>query len=168
MKKSRLPSDPDSPQAAYFRGLRWLTARELSEAQIRDRLEERGYSQAAIAAAIKRLKDEGTLDDARAAASVARTEANVRRHGPRRVLGRLSAMRIEDDLARQVVREQFGDSADEAERIDASLERRLRGKREKLNDPAERRKLIAYLVRQGFSVSAASLAVRRKSREESQ
>jgi SOS response regulatory protein OraA/RecX len=76
-------------------------------------------------------------------------------------------MRIEDDLAKQVIRDQFGDT-DEAELLDAALERRLRGKREKLKDAAERRKLIAYLVRQGFSVSAASLAVRRKSREDSQ
>jgi regulatory protein len=167
MKKPRAPSDPDSPKAAYFRALRWLTARELSEAQVRDRLEERGYTTAAILPAIKRLKDERTLDDLRAATAVARTEAKVRRHGPRRVMGKLIAMRIDRDMAREVVRDLFGET-DEEELLEATLDRRLRGKPERLKDPAERRKILSYLVRQGFSASAASGLMRKRSRRDSQ
>jgi regulatory protein len=167
MKKPRAPSDPDSPKAAYFRALRWLTARELSEAQVRDRLEERGYSIAAILPAIQRLKDERTLDDLRAATAVARTEAKVRRHGPRRVMGKLMAMRIDRDMARDVVRDLFGET-DEEELLEATLDRRLRGKPERLKDPAERRKILSYLVRQGFSASAASGLMRKRSRRDSQ
>jgi regulatory protein len=167
VKKRRPASDPDSPNAAYFRALRWLTARELSEAQVRDRLEECGYTATATAKAIQRLKDERTLDDARAAAAVARTEATVRRHGPRRVMGRLSAMRIDHDLAKDVVREIFGGETEE-DMLAAALERRLRGKPERLKDPGERRKVLAYLVRQGFSASAASNVMRKRSRQNSQ
>jgi regulatory protein len=167
MKKPRPPSEPDSPRAAYFRALRWLTARELSEAQVRDRLEERGYSVAAILPAIERLKAERTLDDLRAATAVARTEAKVRRHGPRRVMGKLIAMRIDRDMAREVVRDLFGE-ADEEALLEATLERRLRGAPERLKDPAERRKILSYLVRQGFSASAASALIRKRSRRDSQ
>jgi regulatory protein len=167
MKKPRAPSDPDSPKAAYFRALRWLTARELSEAQVRNRLEQRGYTIAAILPAIQRLKDERTLDDVRAATAVARTEAKVRRHGPRRVMGKLIAMRIDRDLAKEVVRDLFGES-DEEELLEATLERKLRGKPERLKDPAERRKILSYLVRQGFSASAASGLMRKRSRRDSQ
>jgi regulatory protein len=167
MKAPRPPSEPDSPKAAYFRALRWLTARELSEAQVRERLEQRGYTTAAILPAIQRLKNERTLDDLRAATAVARTEAKVRRHGPRRVMGKLIAMRIDREMARDVVRDLFGEG-DEQELLEATLERRLRGKPERLKDPAERRKILSYLVRQGFSASAASGLMRRRSRRDSQ
>ena len=167
MKRPRPPADPDSSTAAYLRALRWLTARELSEAQVRERLELRGYTAAAISSAIRRLKDERTLDDVRAAKAVARTEANVRRHGPQRVMSKLLAMRIERDLAREIVRDLFGDT-DEDTLLEQALERRLRGRTDKLSEPDERRKLMAYLVRQGFGASSASKAVRARARRESQ
>ena len=163
MKRPRPPEDPDSSKAAYFRALRWLTARELSEAQVRTRLADRGYTKAAIDPAVERLIQDRTIDDRRAATAVARTEARVRRHGPRRVSGKLIAMKIDRDLVKEVVNELFGEM-DEEELLATTLERRLRGKPERVKDPRERRKLLAYLVRQGFSASAASNALRRKSR----
>ncbi len=166
MNRPRPPAEPDSPKAAYFRALRWLTARELSEHQVRDRLEQRGYTPAAVSAAVTRLKDERTLDDLRAATAVARTEAKVRRHGPRRVMGKLVAMGIDRDMAKEVVRDLFGEH-DEQELLEATLERRLRGKPERLKDRNEHRKILGYLVRQGFSASDASAALRKRSRQDS-
>ena len=161
MKKPRPPEDPDSPKAAYFRALRWLTARELSEAQVRSRLAEKGYTDNAITPAVERLIQEHTIDDRRAATAVARTEARVRRHGPHRVMGKLIAMQIDRDLAKEVVRELFGEE-DEGALLERTLETRLRGNAERLKDPRERRKILAYLIRQGFSASAASAAIRSK------
>jgi regulatory protein len=163
VRKTRPPEDPDSHKAAYFRALRWLAGRELSEAQVRHRLAERGYTETAIAPAIERLLQDRTIDDRRAATAVARTEARVRRHGPRRIMGKLIAMQIDRDLAKDVINELFGET-DEQDLLETTLERRLRGKPERLKDVAERRKLLAYLVRQGFSASAASSALRRKSK----
>ena len=163
MKRPRLPDDPDSPNAAYARALRWLTARELSEGQVRMRLEEKGFSAAAIAPALERLLHDGTINDRRTAAAVARTEARVRRHGPHRVMAKLIAMQIDRDLAKEVIRDLFGEE-DQDTLIDKALERRLRGHVERLNDPRERQKLIAYLIRQGFPTSAASAAIRRTSK----
>ena len=159
------PADPDSSKAAYFLALRWLTARERSEAQVRQRLVERGYSQTAISPAIARLLAERTLDDRRAATAVARTEAKIHRHGPRRVAAKLTAMRIDRDLIKEVVRDVFGE-IDEQELLERTLDRRLRGKPERLADPRERHKVLAYLVRQGFSASAASGLLRKKARQE--
>ena len=159
MKPSRPPDDPDSSRAAYFRALRWLTARELSEAQVRSRLAEKGYTDNAITAAIARLLQDHSIDDRRAATAVARTEARVRRHGPHRVMGKLIAMQIDRDLAKEIVRELFGDE-DEQALLGKTLEIRLRGNPERLNDPRERRRILAYLVRQGFSASAASAVIR--------
>jgi regulatory protein len=167
VKRPRPPADPDSSNAAYLRALRWLTARELSEARVRARLEERGYTAAAAAHAIQRLKGEQALDDRRAATAVARTEATIRRRGPRRIMAKLIAMGIDRDVAQEVVRELFGETNEE-ELLQATLERRLRGHPERLKDPAERRKILAHLVRQGFSSSAASGVMRRRTRQDSQ
>ena len=164
MKRPRPPEDPDSATSAYLRALRWLTARERSEAQVRERLADCGYTDAAARAAIERLRETRAIDDRRVASAVARTEAKVRRHGPHRILGKLLAMRIDRDLAKDVVREVFGDT-DEDDLLAQTLERRLRGKPERLKDPVERRKLLAYLVRQGFSASAATAMMRRMSRQ---
>jgi regulatory protein len=160
VKPTRPPDDADSPKAAYIRALRWLTARELSEGQVRARLAEKGYTEDAIKSALEHLVDDRTIDDRRAATAVARTEARVRRRGPHRVMAKLLAMQFDRDLAKEVVRDLFGDEEQEA-LIDSALERRLRGKSDKLKDPHERQKLLAYLVRQGFSASAASAAIRR-------
>ena len=164
MRKGRPPEDPDSSTAAYVRALRWLSARELSEGQVRSRLHEQGYSPAAIAIAVQRLIDNRTIDDRRTAAALARTEARIRRHGPRRVMGKLLSIHIDRDLAREIIRDLFGDE-DEAQLLEVALDRRLRGKPERLNDPAERRKILAYLVRQGFPSGAALSAIRKKSRQ---
>ena len=163
MKRPRPPADPDSSKAAYFRALRWLTARELSETQVRTRLADRGYTPAAIAPAIDRLTAERALDDRRAATAVARTEARVRRHGPRRVLGKLMKMRFDRDLAKEVVRDLF-DGMREDELLEQALDRRLRDKPERLKDPSERRRILAYLVRQGFAASSVAGLMRRKSK----
>ena len=163
MKTPRPPEDPDSSKAAYFRALRWLTARELSEAQVRSRLAEKGYTEIAITPALERLIRDRAVDDRRAATAVARTEVRVRRHGPHRVMGKLIAMHIDRELAKEVVRELFGEE-DENALIERTLETRLRGNPERLKDPRERRRILAYLVRQGFSASAASTAIRNKSK----
>jgi regulatory protein len=164
VKKPRPPENPDSDKAAYFLALRWLTARELSEGQVRERLDQRGYTAQAIGAAVQRLIHEHTLDDRRAATAVARTEAKIRRHGPRRVMGRLIAMRIDRELAKEVVRDLFAETG-ELELLERTLDQRLRGNTAKLKEPNERRKLIGYLVRQGFSPSAAAGLIRKRSRE---
>ncbi|MEO5742337.1 MAG: RecX family transcriptional regulator [Vicinamibacterales bacterium] len=137
-----------------------MGARELSEAQVRARLAEKGYTDTAIKPAVARLLQDRTLDDRRAATAVARTEARVRRHGPHRVMGKLMAMQIDRDLAKDIIRELFGEE-DEDALIEKTLEIRLRGNPERLKDPRERRKILAYLIRQGFSASTASAAIRK-------
>jgi len=154
-----MPANP-----AYIAALRMLARRELSEAQVRERLARRGFETEAVDPAIERLLSERTLDDRRAAGAVARTEARVRRHGPRRIASRLMAMGIERHLARDVIQELFAET-DESALLAETLDKRLRGNPARLRDPHERRKLTAYLVRQGFSSSAASALIRQRSRE---
>jgi SOS response regulatory protein OraA/RecX len=78
-------------------------------------------------------------------------------------MGKLMAMAIDRDLAKEIITELFGEE-DEAQLLETTLDRRLRGKPERLKDPNERKKLLAYLVRQGFSAGAASAAIRQRSK----
>ena len=163
MRKPRPPEDPGSAQAAYSRALRWLTARELSEAQVRKRLARHGFTDEAISPAVERLLQNRAIDDRRTAVAVARTEARVRRRGPRRVLSKLMALEIDRDLAREVVRDLFGEDGED-ELLEMALDRRVGDGLDHLKDVRERQKILAYLVRQGFSASAASRVLRRKSK----
>ena len=78
-------------------------------------------------------------------------------------MGRLLTMRIDRDLAKEVVAELFGETSED-DLLEAALNRKLRGRHERLEDPQERRKLVAHLIRQGYSASSAARAVRSKSR----
>ena len=71
---------------AYTVALTLLSARELSEAQLRTRLKRRQIDDEAIAAAISRLKQDGTLNDRRVAGAIARMETSIKHRGRARVI----------------------------------------------------------------------------------
>jgi SOS response regulatory protein OraA/RecX len=146
------PTDPDSSQAAY-----------VSEAQVRMRLARRGFSVLAITPAIERLTGTRALDDRRAALAAARTDANIYHRGPARVLRRLHEMGIDRDLAHATVGEVFGEF-DERALMERALAKRLRTGANAILDLAQLRRLHAYLVRQGFSSSAAATLLRSRTR----
>jgi regulatory protein len=151
-------TDPDSPAAARAAGLRALARRELSVAQLRDRLKRRGYTAHAIDDAIARLLDAGALDDERVARAAARTSAQVKRHGRSRVARELTALGIPRDVADRALAEVF-EAVDEQALLRQALARRLRGSTS-LADPAARRRVFAALVRQGFAPGAVQQVLR--------
>lgn len=146
----RAPGDP------YLLGLKLLARRELSTAALRTRLRARGIAHDAIEAALKRLRQEGALDDGRTARAAARTEAEVKGHGRLRALATLVRLGIGPELARAAVAEVY-DGLDETALIERALARRRYGR---LEDPAMLRRAYRYLLRQGFSVDAVRAALR--------
>ena len=136
-----------------------LAGRELSEAQVRQRLVRRKYESRDIDEAIERLKEGGSIDDARAAAVIARREADVRRRGKARVSSRLRAAGIAAAVADRAVEQIFKD-VDADALLDASLERRLRG-RTRIADEKERQRLYRYLIGQGFEAERVLAKLRK-------
>jgi len=136
-----------------------LARRELSEAQVRQRLSKRGESQAAIDEAVARLKAERSISDERVAGAIARTQTSVRGRGKRRVLQQIEAAGIAKSIASQAVDEVFQDLDADA-LLSAALSKRLRG-RERIADDREFQRLYRYLTAQGFD-SDKVLAVLRK------
>ena len=125
-----------------------LGRRELSEAQVRQRLAKRGHDEAAIDAAVARLKSGRSIDDARVAGAIARSEMGLRKRGRLRVRRRIEAAGIASATAQQAVDETFQDIDGDA-LIAAALDKRLRG-RTHLEDDREFQRLYRYLTSQGF------------------
>ena len=130
-----------------------LSARELSEAQLRTRLRRREFDADEIEQAIARLKADRTLNDRRVARAIARMESAIKHRGRSRVLQKLRQAGIDDDTAEEAVREVF-EEVDEDAMLDNAFERRLRGKTPKELDDKGRAKIIRGLVVQGFRFEA--------------
>jgi regulatory protein len=146
---------------AYVDGLKMLARRELSEAQVRQRLARRGYDEDAIEQAVARLKAERALDDARVAAAIARTETAIKRRGKVRVTRAIESAGIARTVARSAVDELFGELDPDA-LIASSLARRLRGGR-MIADDREFQRLYRYLIAQGFDADQVLRALRARS-----
>jgi regulatory protein len=132
----------------YLVALKMLARRELSEAQVRQRLTKRGESRESIDEAIARLKADRSLDDERVAGAIARSETSLRKRGRRRVLQQIEAAGISRTIAARAVDAAFQDLDPDA-LLSASLAKRLRG-RERIAGEREFQRLFRYLSAQGF------------------
>jgi len=158
------PGDEEAPAPtgdAYTAGLILLGRRELSEAQVRTRLANRGFDEIQIDEAVTRLKAIRALDDARVATAAARLESAVRLRGRRRTLQKVRALGIGDDDARAAVAEVFAELDEEA-LLEQALTRRLRGASVAGLDRAGVGRVAAALVRQGFPLDRILARLRRK------
>jgi regulatory protein len=136
-----------------------LATRELSEAQLRQRLARRGHDPDAIDDVVARLKANGSLDDARVAGIIARAETGIRKRGQLRVRRRIEAAGISRGLAQRAVDETFRD-LDENALMAAALDRRLRG-RTTIADDREFQRLYRFMVGQGFEPDRVLSLLRR-------
>jgi regulatory protein len=150
--------------SAYVDGLKLLGRRELSEAQIRERLARHGHEQDAIDRAIVRLKEERAIDDTRAARAIARTAASVKRRGRLRVRRQIEGAGIAEATARRVVDEAFGE-IDEDALVDRALAKRL-PEEAAIVDDKEFGRLYRFLLGQGFDADRImrALSARRRQR----
>jgi len=148
---------------AYLTGLQLLARRELSEAQLRQRLARRGYGPDEVDVAIGHLLAERALDDRRVAAAIAATETRVRGRGRLRVKRQIEAAGIDTSLAEHAVEQVFGEIDSEA-LLTAALDRRLRG-RDGIADDREFQRLYRYLVTQGFESDRVVALLRSRRRQ---
>ena len=134
-----------------------LARRELSEAQVRQRLARRGHDEADIESAVGRLKEERAIDDTRAAAAMARTEV-ARKRGRVRASRQIQSAGIAASVAKGAVDAVF-EAIDDDALIESALARRLRG-RERAADEREWQRLYRYLIGQGFEAEQVAKAMR--------
>ncbi len=144
-------------------GLKMLARRELSEQQVRQRLARKQHEAGDIDTAIARLRDERALDDSRVAEAIARMETSIRKRGKMRVRQQIERAGIAKSTAKQAIDDVFATVDDEA-LLDASLEKRLRG-RETIADDREFQRLYRYLVGQGFESDRVLKALNMRKRK---
>ena len=144
-------------ETAYLTALQQLARRELSEAQVRQRLSRRGFTPDDIDSAIDRLRQDGSLDDARVAAAIARSQLSIKKRGARRVRREIEAAGITSALAERAVAEVYAE-VDADALMAAAIDRRLGTRR--LDDDREMARLYRYLVGQGFDADRAMTALR--------
>ncbi len=151
--------------SARVAALKMLARRELSEAQVRQRLARRGYDESSIEIAVERLKADGAIDDARVAGAIARTETTVKRRGRLRVAQQLARAGIATSTARAAIAETF-ETMDDNDLLQRALRRRLKDDRP-IADDREFRRLYRFLVGQGFDADRiiAALEARRGARK---
>jgi regulatory protein len=139
-----------------------LARRELSEAQVRQRLARRGFEPDVIEEAVSLLKSERAIDDERVAMAIAHSETSVKRRGKVRVQRQIEAAGIAPATARTAVDREFGE-IDEPALLEAALARRLRPG-QVVADDGEFARLYRYLLGQGFEPDAVVrlLASRRR------
>jgi regulatory protein len=135
------------------RALGLLGYRARSEAEVRERLGRYGYAGGTIEAVIGRLEELGYLDDGEYARLKAREKG--RRYGPRRVSLELRKSGVGEELAREVVAEEFaGRSEVEEARSAASRRYNKRG------SDAQARRVYGFLVRRGYSAGVCAQVAR--------
>jgi|SRR5262245_21531797 len=139
-----------------------LARRELSESQVRQRLARKGHEQDAIDDAVACLRAERAIDDARAAAAIARHETATKRRGRLRVRIQIERAGIASETADTAIAEVF-DAIDDDALIEASLKKRLVG-RKTIADDREFERLYRFLIAQGFEGEHVmkALAARRR------
>lgn len=150
---------PAPRRAVWARALGLLGARDLSCDELSQRLREKGFDDDAVAWALARLRAEGLVDDARFAEGVARQKLAHQARAKRAVTAALTRRGVDPSVAAAAVAEAQAEAGvDEKQNAVRAAEKKLRSLRA---EPPEqqKKKLWAYLARQGFDFDAVRHAV---------
>jgi len=140
-------------EAAHRAALRALVRRAHARSDLRRRLLQKQHPAAAVDGALARLSAAGLLDDARFAVEYAAAKAH-RGRGPARLIGDLLAQGVDRRTAEAAVSTALAaEGVDPAEAVRVLAEKRAR-QLGGLAPAVRKRRLIAFLVRRGFSGGA--------------
>ena len=150
-----------TPPSAYNYALNLLSARPYATRALHRKLIQKQYSAADADDAIRRLVDNGLLDDAKYAEQYARSKMLSAGTSKRRVQQDLYRKGIAGDLATNAIANVL-----ESEEIDPAvvIERVARKKLAQLGDLEPvvlRRRLFAFLARRGYDVDEIKVVVSR-------
>jgi regulatory protein len=142
-------SAPDPSLNIRVVALRLLGRRDLTRAELTQRLIDRGYAKADVEAAVDRLVAGGSVDDKRTALAHVRTASRVKGRGRLRIQRELAARGLARDVVAEALQElQPDDDAAGIRRF--LLKRRVPARL----SPRERQKLFQQLLRRGFPSDA--------------
>ncbi len=132
--------------------LRLLSARDRSTHELRSRLLRKGCTESAVEAAIGRCRELGYLDDRRFARERARTLLRSGRAVGFRLKAELQRHGISEDLALHIC-EELGEEICESDLLAELAQRRFPGFDMLQADAREKRRVIHFFLRRGFSTA---------------
>jgi regulatory protein len=133
--------------------LRVLALRDHSEAELRRKLKEKGYDAEGIEGSVARLKELGYLDDARFARTFAASAIrNGRGYGARLKL-ELARRGVATEIIQDTLAELFQEFG-EAQVLAETIAHRFAGFDPGTATDKEKRRVVGYLQRKGFSLAA--------------
>ena len=144
--------------------LRLLTRRDYSRSDLRQRLRDKGFEQDLIEAALQRCLELGYLDDQRYAPNRATSLMCQGRAVGRRVLFDLRKHGIDEEVANRAL-EQAREVCNEASLLASLLEKRFPGFSYNAAPDKERRRVVHFLQRRGFTIDCIMKELLRKGLE---
>jgi len=133
--------------------LKVLSLRDHSEAELRRKLKEKGYAGEEIDQTVARLNELSYLDDLRFARSFASSSVRNGRGYGSRLKMELTRRGVAADIVAQVLGE-LAQEYSEAELLRELVARRYAGFDAETATDKEKRKVVGYLQRKGFPLSA--------------
>jgi regulatory protein len=140
--------DGQTLQRAKQQAYRLLTYRSQTSSELRDRLQQRGFTAPIIAEVVRQLASGGYLDDRRVALDWARYRLQTKPLGRRRLAWELQRRGIASELLDEVLREVYSEF-DEAMLAEQAARKRLRSM-ELPHSARERQRFTRYLMSLGF------------------
>ena len=157
----------DEGKKALASALRILTRRDMSSAELSHRLTCKGFPETIVEETVSRLREAGYIDDRRFARLWAESAIrNGRGYGPRLRM-ELARQRVPDEIAADVLAS-LASEYDEMEILAKLLARKFNGFISSSATDREKRRVVNYLQRRGFSIAAIFEAFRIKQTEEEQ
>ena len=158
--KDRIIKDVEkSRQKTFDRAVNLLTYKPRSVKELRTRLMEKEWTNAAIIEeVIKKLESYGYLNDVQFAKNFAASKLRQKPIGKRVLQQKMAQKKLDKETVEEAIEKAFEETP-EAEVIDRAIEKRLRVK----GIPKERadvKKFYDFLLRQGFSYDLVSSKMR--------
>ncbi len=164
--KSRKPPAPLDIGGLLAYSARVLTARAQTTSEMRQKLTRRAAQRSDVDEVIRRLKENGYLNDQRFAESFANWRRDNEGYGKTRVVRDLMARRVAPELAKKATETAYS-GADETAMIERFLQRKFRGKN--LGTLLQEEKHLASAFRRlrtaGFSAGGSIKVLKRYASE---
>ena len=152
-------TEVDARKQALAVAMGMLARRDMSSTELLRRLAGKGFSDELSEEAVSRLRESGYLDDRRFARLWAESAIrNGRGFGPRLRL-ELARQRVPEEIATEVL-DSLSAEYDEMETLASLLARKFSGFTPSSASDREKRRVLQYLQRRGFSTAAIFQAFR--------
>jgi regulatory protein len=152
-------TEPFSPGQAYQYALRLLTGRDYSVAGIRRKLATRDVAEDDLEAVVQRLQREGWLDDRRYAERFAAGALSSGRYYGVRLRLEMRRRGLTPDVVAETLAPLLAES-DEVSEVRSAAERRHPGFSFSEANDRDKRRMVGFLQRRGFGISAIMRALR--------